>query len=99
MRGFHHPSGFGSRRRRLRRHAQHQTGDAGGLRGQGQLAAGDQIQLTRLAPDFQHHRANRIAGQRVGRGTQGIVDIGRAHRDQPARIEAEFGQPAHRQRA
>jgi hypothetical protein len=99
MRRAHDPAGLRGRRLRLRRHAQHQAGDAGGLGCQRQLAARDEIELPRLAPDFQHHRADRIAGQRVGRGAQRRVDIGRAHRHQPARIEAEFGQPAHRQRA
>ena len=69
------------------------------LRGQSQLAAGDEIELPRLAPDFQHHGAQRIAGQRVGGGAQRGVHIGGAHRHQQARIEAEFGQSAHRQRA
>ena len=51
-------------------------GDAGGLRGQSQLAAGDEIELARLAPDFQHHGAERIAGQRVGGGPQRGVGVG-----------------------
>lgn len=52
-----------------------------------------------MPPDFQHHDANRIAGQRIGRGPQRGVDIGGAHGHEETRIEAEFGQPAHRQRA
>jgi hypothetical protein len=55
--------------------------------------------LPRLSPDFQHHDADRIAGQRVGGGPQRGIDIRRAHRHHTTRIEAEFGQPAHRQRA
>jgi hypothetical protein len=98
MRRAHDPAGLRGRRLRLRRHAQHQAGNAGGLGCQRQLAAGDEIELPRLAPDFQHHRAHRIAGQRVGGGAQRIVRIGRAHGHQPARIETEFGKPAHRQR-
>ncbi len=98
MRRAHDPSGFRGRGQWLRRHPQHQAGNAGHLRGQRQLAAGDEIQLSRLAPDFQHHDAERIAGQRVGRRLQRGVDIRRAHRHQQARIEPEFGQPAHRQR-
>jgi hypothetical protein len=98
MRRAHDPSGFRGRGQWLRRHPQHHTGHAGHLRGQRQLAAGDEIQLSRLAPDFQHHDAERIAGQRVGRRLQRAVDIRRAHRHQQARIEPEFGQPAHRQR-
>lgn len=68
------------------------------MRRQRQLAAGHQIELLRLAPDFQHHRAHGIAGERVGGGAQGVLDVARAHRHQTARIEAEFGQSAHRQR-
>lgn len=52
-----------------------------------------------FAPEFQHHRAKRIAGQRVGGGAQRSVDIGGAHGYQTARIEAEFGEASHRQRA
>ena len=55
--------------------------------------------MPRLAPDFQHHGAKRIAGQRVGGGPQRGVDIHRAHRHEATRIEAEFGQPTHRDRA
>ncbi len=99
MRRLHDPSGLRCRGRWLRRNAQHQTGDAGGLRCQCQLAAGDEIELPRFAPDFQHHGPHRIAGERVGRRPQCIIHVGRAHTHQPSRIEAEFGQPAHRQRA
>jgi hypothetical protein len=93
------PSRFRRGRLRARGDTQHQRGDAGGLRRQRQLAACDQVELWGLAPDFQHHGAERVAGQRIGGGSQGGLDIGRAHRDQAARIEAEFGKAAHRQRA
>jgi hypothetical protein len=99
MRRAHDPSGLGGRRQRCRRHPQHQTGDAGGLGGQRQLAAGDEIELTRLAPHFQHHGAHRIAGERIGSRPQRAVDIGRAHAYQQTRIDPEFGQPAGRQRS
>ena len=99
MRRTHDPSRLRRRGRGLRRHPQQQTSDAGGLRRQRQLAAGDEIELPGFAPDFQHHRANRIAGQRVGRGAQRDVDIGGAHGHHAARIEAEFGEASHRQRA
>jgi hypothetical protein len=98
MRRTHDPPCLRGRGRRLRRHAQHQTSDARGLGCQRQLAAGDEIELSRLTPGFQHHGAHRIAGERVGGGPQHIVHIGRAHGHQPARIETEFGQSAHRQR-
>jgi len=55
--------------------------------------------LSRFAPDFQHDGAQRIAGERVGGGPQRGVHIGCAYRHQEARIETEFGQSAHRQRA
>jgi hypothetical protein len=99
MRRAHNPSRLRRRRLRLRRHPQQQPGDARGLRDQCQLAAGDKIERARLAPDFQHHCSKRIAGQRVGGGAQCGVDIGRAHRHQEARIETEFGEAIHRQRA
>jgi hypothetical protein len=98
MRRAHDPPGFGGRWQRCRRHPLHQTGDAGGLGSQCQLAAGDEIELTRLAPHFQHHGAHRIAGERIGRRPQRAVDIGRAHAYQQTRIDPEFGQPAGRQR-
>jgi hypothetical protein len=67
------------------------------LRGQGQLAAGDEIELARLAPEFQHHRAQRVAGERIGGGPQCSFGVGCAHAHQQARIETEFGKATHRQ--
>jgi hypothetical protein len=99
MRRAHDPSRLRGRRLWLRRHPQQQAGDARGLRGQRQLAANDEIELARLAPDFQHHDSKRVAGQRVGGGPQRGVHIGRAHRHHKARIETEFGPSVHRQRA
>ena len=61
MRRTHDPSGLGRRWLRLRRHSQHKAGDAGGLCGQRQFAADDQIELPRPAPDFQHDNANRLS--------------------------------------
>jgi hypothetical protein len=98
MRRLYDPPAFRGRGRWFRRDAQHQTGDAGGLRCQCQLAAGDEIELPRLAPDFQHHGADRIAGKRVGRRPQGSVHVDRAHAHQSSRIETEFSQPTHRER-
>ena len=69
------------------------------MRRQRQLAAGNEVELSRLTPDFQHDDANRITGQRVGGRSQRIVHIGCAHGYKKARIEAEFGEPAHRHRA
>jgi hypothetical protein len=99
MRRAHDPSRFRSRRTWRSRDPQQKAGDAGALRSQGQLAARHEVELPRLAPDFQHHGAERVAGERVGRGPQRALAIGRAHRHQAARIETEFGKPAHRQRA
>lgn len=99
MCGTHDPSCLRRRGLWLHRHPQHQAGDTRRLRGQRQLAAGDEIELTRLAPDFQHDDAQRIAGQRVGSGPQRAVHVSRAYRHEEARIETEFGQSAHRQRA
>ena len=83
----------------MRGHAQHQAGDAGALRGQRQLAARHQIELPGLAPELEHDGAQRVAGKRIGRGAQRALDIGGAHRHHTARIEAELGEPVHRQRA
>jgi hypothetical protein len=99
MRRAHDPSCLRRGGLWLRAHPQQQCGDARRLRRQCQLAAGDEIELARLAPDFQHHAVKRIAGQRVSGGPQRSVDIGGAHRHQQTRIEPEFGQSAHRQRA
>ena len=99
MRRAHDPPCLGCRRLRLRRHPQHQAGRARGLRRQRQLAASCEVELSRLAPDFQHDDANRIAGQRVGGRPQRAVHIGGAHGHEQARIETEFGQSAHRPRA
>jgi len=99
MRRAHDPPRFRRRGLWLRRHPQQQTGHARSLRRQGQLAAGDEVELTRFAPDLQHHDAQRIAGQRVGGAPQGHLHVGGAHGHEEPRIETEFGQSAHRQRA
>ncbi len=99
MRRTHDPSRFRGGGDGRSRNPQQKAGDPCSLRGERQLAARHQIELLRLAPDFQHHGADRIAGKRVGRGAQGALDIARAHRHQMARIEAELDQSAHRQRA
>ena len=99
MRRAHDPSCLRRRGLWLCRHPQQQAGDARGLRGQRQLAAGDEIELARLAPDLEHDDAQRIAGQRIGGGPQRGVHVGGAHGHEEARIETEFGQSAHRQRA
>jgi len=99
MRRAHDPSRLRRRGLRLRRHPQQQASDAGGLRRQRQLAAGDEIELTRFAPDLQHDDAERIAGQCVGGSSQRGLNVGRAHRHEKTRIKTEFGQSAHRQRA
>jgi len=99
MRRAHDPSGLRGRRHRLRRHPQQQRGDAGGLGCQCELPAGDQIELPRRPPDFQHDGAERITGQRVGGSPQRGIDIGGAHGHDKTRIETEFAHPAHRQRA
>ena len=99
MRRAHDPPCLRGRGPRLRRHPQQQCGDAGGLGGQSKLAAGDEIELARLPPDFQHHDAERIAGQRVGGGPQRGIGISGAHGHHQTRIEPEFAKPAHRQRA
>jgi hypothetical protein len=52
-----------------------------------------------MTPDFQHHGAERIAGERIRRRPQRAVGVGSAHRDQMARVEAELAKPAHRQGA
>ena len=99
MRRAHDPPCLRRRRSRLRRHPQQQCSDAGGLCGQSELAAGDEIELTRLPPDFQHHGAERIAGQRVGGGPQRGVGVSGAHGHHETGIETQFAKPAHRQRA
>ncbi len=99
MRRAHDPSRLRGRRAWCRRDPQHKAGDAGGLCGQGQFAARHEVELPRLAPDIQHHGAERIAGERVGRGPQRALAIGRAHCHQTSRIKAKLGEPAHRQRA
>jgi len=99
MRGANDPSCLGRRRLRLRRHPQHQAGDARGLRSKGQFAARREVDLSRLAPDFQHDSANRIAGQRVGGRSQRTLHIGCVHGHEKPWIKAKLDQPVHRHRA
>jgi hypothetical protein len=98
MRRARNPSRLRRRRLWLRRHPQQQAGDARHLCRQRQAAAGDQIELSRFAPDFQHDDTQRIAGQRVGGRPQRGGDVRGPHRHQAAGIETEFGEAAHRQR-
>jgi hypothetical protein len=98
MRRAHDPSRLRRGGRRLGRQPQQQAGDARGLGCQRQLAAGDEIELSRFAPDLQHDGAKRVAGERVGGGPQRGLHIGCMHRHHETRIETEFGQSAHRQR-
>ena len=96
MRRAHDPARFRGGRRWACAHPQQQRGDAGGLRGQGQFAAGDEIELARLAKRLQHDGAQRIAGQRIRRGAQCGLDIGGAYGDDEARIEAKLGKAIRR---
>ena len=98
MRRTQHPSRLRGRRQWLRGHPQQEAGNAGRLRGERQLAACHEIELPGLAPELEHDGAQRIAGERIGRGAQRAFDIGGAHHHHAARIEAELGEPAHRQR-
>jgi hypothetical protein len=69
------------------------------LRGQRQLAAGDKVELPRLAPNLQHDDTDRIASQRVGDRPQRLIRISGAYTDEKTRIETQFSQPTHRQGA
>lgn len=99
MRGAQHPSRLRRRGQWLRGHPQQKPGDAGRLRSQRQLTARHQIELPGLAPELEHDGAERIAGERIGRGAQRALDVSRTHHHHVAWIEAELGEPAHRQRA
>ena len=55
--------------------------------------------MSRLAPKLQHDRTHRIAGEGVGGRSQCMFDAGGVDGDEKARIKAEFGKPAHRDRA
>ena len=99
MRRTHDPARLRGGWRGLRPDPQQKRGDAGRLRSQGQLAAGDEIELARLAKRLQHDGAQRIAGQRIRRAAQRGLDIGGAHGDKQAWIKTEFGKPIRRQRA
>lgn len=93
----HDPSRLRRRGDRRGRDPEQKCGHARALRGQCQLAAGDEVELSRFAPDLQHHGAHGIAGERIGRRSQCVFRIGCAHAHHTARIKAKFGQPAHRQ--
>ena len=66
--------------------------------GQCQLAAGDKVELSRLAPDLQHDCAHRIAGERIRSRSQCMVHVSGVDADEKTRIETEFGKSAHRDR-
>jgi hypothetical protein len=91
MRSSHDPACLGRRGLWLGPHPQQQGGDTRGLRRERQLAAGDQIELPRRAPDLQHHNTHCIAGERIRGGPQRAVYIGGAHAHEKTRIETKFG--------
>jgi hypothetical protein len=66
------------------------------LRGQCQLAAGDKIELSCLAPDLQHDGTHRIAGERIGSRPQRMLHVRGVDADEKARIETQFDQAARR---
>ena len=95
----HDPSRLRRRGDRRGCDPEQKCGHARALGSQRQLAAGDEVELSRFTPDLQHHDANGIAGERIGRRAQRVFRIGCAHAHHAARIKAKFGQPAHRQHA
>jgi len=99
MRGAHDPARLGGGGLRCRAKPQHQRGDAAFACGQRQLAAGDEIKRTRLAPDLGDHSAERVAGKTVGGGTQYDVRRRRTHDNKVTRIEPQLGKACHRQLA
>jgi len=99
MRRAHDPSGFRGRSLRFRCDPQHEAGDARGLRRQRQLAAGNEVELLRLAPNLHHDDTHRIADKRVRSRPQRMVHVASAYSDEKAGIEAELDEPVHRHHA
>jgi hypothetical protein len=66
------------------------------LRGQCQLAAGDKIELSCLAPDLQYDGAYCIAGERIGGRPQRMIHVRGVDADEKAWIETQFDQAARR---
>jgi hypothetical protein len=66
------------------------------LCGQCQLAACDEVDLLRFAPNLQHDGAHRIAGQRVGGRPQRLINVNGADGDEKTRIKTKLGKPVHR---
>lgn len=62
--------------------------------GKRQPAALREIEELRIGRQFEDHRAQARAGERIGRGAQRILRIGCAHQEQFFRIEAELENPA-----
>jgi hypothetical protein len=65
------------------------------LRRERVFAAGDRIEGAHLAPQVEHHGAERIAGQCVGANAQRHLGIRCLNQHDAARIEAEFGNTRH----
>ena len=76
---------------------QHQGGDAALAGGERQLAARDEIERARLAPDLGNDRAERVAGKTVGGGTQYDFRRRRTHDYNLPRIETELRKTTHGQ--
>lgn len=90
-RGSHLPAGAGSAGYGRGINPQQEQRHAGFLGGEGQTAAGSEIQLAHLAPAFHDHRAQRRTAQGINRRAQQRPDIGNDRAQGMARRAAQFG--------
>lgn len=81
------------------RHPQQQGHDAGGLGRQRKAAAGGQVELARLAPGLDQHRAERRAARRFRSCPEHALAITRPHQQHLRRIEPELGEARRMQGA
>ena len=99
MRRAHDPARLGGRGLRRRRHPQHQRGDAGGLRGQRQLAAGDEIER-RASPQTSSTTAPSASQASASAAVRNAVSTSAARTVTSRRGSSpSSAKPAHRQLA
>ncbi len=91
-RGLNQPAGLRGAGMRRRGHAQHQNGDAGGLRNQGQAPAGGEVERARRPPGRDDDAAQRGAARGLGPGPQRGRSIARAHEQKLVRLHAKFAE-------
>jgi len=92
-RGAHGPTGLGGARIGFGREPDEDRRDVSLSGGEGEPAAGHEIEDFRLGRNLGDDRAKRGTGEPIGGGAQDLAGIRRAHQDHRIRVESQLDQP------